>query len=220
MTLAGCTPCPACNSQPSSYALPFCGRGIAAIEVWMVPAQLGERIVRDSSGQEDRYRGDHGPDANSAGSPGGRAPRPRRSGQSSDYYPSIAVAVNRLEQSTAETRRAIYDRARAAMAAQLRSLTPILNESDIHREQAALEQAIRKLETESLEHAAPQPVRATGDELAFVKKLVPDLSVELEFLQREIRLRDTRGSLMISRTRNLVPLTIMGLLVLTASGAY
>ena len=176
--------------------------------------------MQNSSSRADRHRGGHGPDANSAGGRrGGAAPR-RRSGQSSDYYPSIAVAVSRLEHSTAETRRTIYDRARAAMAAQLRSLTPILGEFDINREQAALEQAIRKLETESLERADPQPARESGDALAFVKKLVPDLSVELEFLQGEIRRRDARGSPMISRTQKLVPLTIMGLLVLTASGAY
>jgi len=63
--------------------------------------------------------------------------------------------------------------------------------------------------------------RAGGD-LAFAKKLAidnPDLSAELEILQNEIR-RDRRGSLMILAT--LVPLTIMGLLVLSvaASGAH
>jgi hypothetical protein len=55
-----------------------------------------------------------------------------------DYYPPIAEAVNRLEQSTAGMRRS-YDRARAAMVAPLRSLTPPLSESDINREQLALE---------------------------------------------------------------------------------
>ncbi len=176
--------------------------------------------MQNSSSGADRRRGDHRPDAPSAGGPRGGAPPRRRSGQSSDYYPAIAVAVNRLERNTAETRRAIYDRARAAMAAQLRNLTPILGESDINREQAALEEAIRQLEAECRERAVPQPVRETGDELAFVKKLVPDLSVELEFLQGEIRRRDARGAPMMSRTQKLVPLTIMGLLVLTASGAY
>jgi hypothetical protein len=50
-----------------------------------------------------------------------------------DYYPVITQAVNRLEPSTAETRRAIYDRARVAMVAQLSSLTLSLGESDIKR---------------------------------------------------------------------------------------
>jgi hypothetical protein len=49
----------------------------------------------------------------------------------------------------------------------------------------------------------------------------PDLAAELAILQKEIR-RNRRGSLIILRVRNLVPLTIMGLLVLSfaAWGAY
>src|ERR1700687_28877 len=109
--------------------------------------------MKHSSSEADSYRGDHGPDANSVGNLRGCAPRPRRSGQSADYYPLIAQAVNRLEQSTAETRRTIYDRARAAMVAQLRSLTPPLRESDINLEQLALDRAIGKVETQSLRHS-------------------------------------------------------------------
>jgi hypothetical protein len=170
-----------------------------------------------------------------------------------------------LEPSTAETRQAIYDRARAAMVAQLRRLTPALNESDINHEQVALEKAIRKVETESLRRSPPpphpsirpsvplpRPIRKIGDEaaeignagglsrcaprprssmaalandedqagddLALVKKF-PDLSAELEIMQKEIHRRDRRGSLMM---RTLVPLTIMGLLVIAvaATGAH
>jgi hypothetical protein len=132
-----------------------------------------------------------------------------------DYYPSIARAVNGLEQSTAETRRSIYDRARAAMLAQLRSLTPPLGESVINREQLTLENAIRKAETESLRRLhtlphpssrqpdpQPQPIRETDDELAETS--------------------DVAGLSMPSpRRRKSVALTIMGLLVLAvaASGA-
>ena len=47
-----------------------------------------------------------------------------------DYYPLIAKAVNGLEKSTGEARRALYDRARTALLAQLRQqvaeLEPIL----------------------------------------------------------------------------------------------
>ena len=65
-----------------------------------------------------------------------------------DYYPLIARAVNDLVSSTAETRAATFNRARAAMLAQLRSVTPALSESDINREHLALEEAIKKVETE------------------------------------------------------------------------
>jgi hypothetical protein len=171
-----------------------------------------------------------------------------------DYYPLIAQAVHRLEHGTAETRQTIYDRARAAMSAQLRIVTPALPESVINREQLALERAIRKVETESLRGAPtplqppsrqsnvpPGPMRKTGDEQAwrpsrsiddgqagddsaFAKRLAvdkPDLAAELDTLQKEIR-RDRRGSRVIRHTRKLVPLTVMGLFVLSvaASGAY
>ncbi len=66
-----------------------------------------------------------------------------------DYYPLIARAVAGLEKNNGENRRALYERARGALLAQLRSVTPALNESDITRERLALEESIRKVEAES-----------------------------------------------------------------------
>jgi hypothetical protein len=66
-----------------------------------------------------------------------------------DYYPLIARAVAGLEKNTGEARRTIYERARAALVGQLRSVTPALDESDVTRERLALEEAIRKVEAES-----------------------------------------------------------------------
>ena len=66
-----------------------------------------------------------------------------------DYYPLIARAVAGLEKNNGENRRALYERARAALLAQLRGLTPSLDESDITRERLALEESIRKVEAES-----------------------------------------------------------------------
>src|ERR1700682_6018248 len=94
-----------------------------------------------------------------------------------DYYPLIARAVNNLVSSTAETRAATFNRARAAMLAQLRSVTPPLSESDINREHLALEEAINKVETETPRHSdtpprlllrqpEPPPIREIGDERA------------------------------------------------------
>jgi hypothetical protein len=87
--------------------------------------------MRDPLSETDRCYGGHEPGATSVENLRGCAPPPRRSGQLADYYPVIAQAVDRLEPSTAETRRTIYNRARAAMVARLRSLTPSLSESDI-----------------------------------------------------------------------------------------
>jgi hypothetical protein len=66
-----------------------------------------------------------------------------------DYYPLISRAVAALEKNNGENRRALYDRARAALLAQLRGVTPPLNESDITRERLALEESVRKVEAEA-----------------------------------------------------------------------
>jgi hypothetical protein len=83
----------------------------------------------------------------------------QRSGQLADYYPLILQAVSRLETNTAETRGKIYDRARTTMLQRLRGVPPSLTESDILREQLAIEKAIQKVETESVRHlsASTQP---------------------------------------------------------------
>jgi hypothetical protein len=70
-----------------------------------------------------------------------------------DYYPLIARAVAGLDKNTGDARRALYERARAALVAQLRGVTPVLEESDVTRERLALEEAIRKVEGESSRQA-------------------------------------------------------------------
>jgi hypothetical protein len=65
-----------------------------------------------------------------------------------DYYPLLAKAVAGLPDSTAEARRAIYERARGALFGQLRSLDPPVPEEAIEREAQALEVAVAQLETE------------------------------------------------------------------------
>src|SRR6185295_10241732 len=76
-----------------------------------------------------------------------------------DYYPLISRAVAGLEKNSGETRRAVYERARAALLAQLRGVTPSLNESDVTRERLALEEAIRKVEAESARQTWVEPAR-------------------------------------------------------------
>ena len=74
-----------------------------------------------------------------------------------DYHPLIARAVDGLGTSTGEARRALYERARAALVAQLRSIEPPLSEADITRERLALEDAIRKVEAETARKARTEP---------------------------------------------------------------
>lgn len=71
-----------------------------------------------------------------------------------DYYPLIARAVAGLDaNSTGEQRRALYERARSALIAQLRGVQPPLSESEITRERLTLEEAIRKVEQEAAQRS-------------------------------------------------------------------
>src|SRR5580693_2622629 len=74
-----------------------------------------------------------------------------------DYHPLIARAVEGLGTSSGEARRALYERARAALVSQLRSIDPPLSEADITRERLALEDAIRKVESETMRKARSEP---------------------------------------------------------------
>jgi hypothetical protein len=74
-----------------------------------------------------------------------------------DYHPLLAKALAGLDKSTGEARRALYDRARSALLAQLRSVDPPLSEAEITRERLALEEAVRKVEAE-----AARQMRFTG----------------------------------------------------------
>src|SRR6266404_5215073 len=80
-----------------------------------------------------------------------------------DYYPLIARAIAGLDPSApGESRRALYERARAALIAQLRSVQPPLSESEITRERLSLEEAVRKVESEAAQRARDAS-RAGGD---------------------------------------------------------
>src|SRR5438105_3116030 len=76
-----------------------------------------------------------------------------------DYYPLIAKAVAGLEKNTGDQRRALYERARSALVAQLRGLEPPLTESEITRERLGLEEAIRKVEAEAARKTRFEPQR-------------------------------------------------------------
>lgn len=81
-----------------------------------------------------------------------------------DYHPLIARAVDGLAKNTGEARRTLYERARAALVAQLRAVEPSLSESDITKERLALEEAIRKVEAEAARKALAEPRSAVRGE--------------------------------------------------------
>jgi len=86
-----------------------------------------------------------------------------------DYYPLIARAIAGLDPNApGESRRALYERARTALIAQLRSVQPPLSESEITRERLSLEEAVRKVESEAAQRAReasrpPGAPRTSGD---------------------------------------------------------
>ncbi len=81
-----------------------------------------------------------------------------------DYYPLLAKAVAGLPNSTPDTRRAIYDRARNALLGQLRRLEPPVPEADVERESGALEVAVARLEAELAPPPEPQPEQGGAPE--------------------------------------------------------
>lgn len=72
-----------------------------------------------------------------------------------DYYPLLVRAISGLSQNTGESRKSVYDRARAALLKQLRSVEPPLPEGEILRERQGLEDAIRRVEAEQVPDPAP-----------------------------------------------------------------
>ncbi len=80
-----------------------------------------------------------------------------------DFHPILARAVAGLSDNSPEARRAIYERARAALLAQLRGLDPPLSEAEIMRERLALDEAVARIEADyedepALQAAAGGPV--------------------------------------------------------------
>ena len=67
-----------------------------------------------------------------------------------NYYPLVARTVSKLESNTPTTRDALYQQARVILIDQLRIRQPTASDSEVTGERAALEDAIRKVEINSL----------------------------------------------------------------------
>ena len=66
-----------------------------------------------------------------------------------DYYTIIAKAVGGLDPNTGAARRRLYDRARVALVAEMRSARNALDKSDIVAAQRSLEEAIGQIEADA-----------------------------------------------------------------------
>ena len=65
-----------------------------------------------------------------------------------DYFPLLSRAVSALPDSTPDSRRAVYERARKALIGQLRAVQPPMAEADIKTESDALDDAIARIEAD------------------------------------------------------------------------
>jgi hypothetical protein len=72
-----------------------------------------------------------------------------------DYYSLLARKVASLEQSTPQSRKAIYDVARRALLNQLRSIKPPISEEVIAAEEHALDEAVARVEAEAAAQGLP-----------------------------------------------------------------
>ena len=80
-----------------------------------------------------------------------------------DYRTVIAQAVESLDQNASRTRRAVYERARAAQVTHLRAIHPPLSESAIAKERLSLESAIRKVEADTAGKSETGPRESKPD---------------------------------------------------------
>lgn len=79
-----------------------------------------------------------------------------------EYYAVLSKAVAGLESSSAEARRAVYDKARNALIGQLKAIDPPLPTAEISRQRLELEEAIRRVERETSSVPAGAPVRVAA----------------------------------------------------------
>lgn len=66
-----------------------------------------------------------------------------------DYYPVLKRAISSLPSSSGEARRAVYEKARAALLKQLQSYDPPLSPAEVTDQRLALEECIRRVESET-----------------------------------------------------------------------
>jgi hypothetical protein len=74
-----------------------------------------------------------------------------------DYYTVLQRAVSALPENSGAGRRAIYDKARAALVRQLETIQPPLPAAEIAKQRLSLEEAVRRIEADVARSAPPRP---------------------------------------------------------------
>jgi hypothetical protein len=112
-----------------------------------------------------------------------------------DYYSIVARAVSRLPSKTDEARHGIYERARTALQATLRTHDPPISEAELANAQSALEAAIRRVEQDvAIETAVgrmAQDLRATDMREIVMSHAAPSfISRVKQFIRVRLRSRE------------------------------
>ena len=104
-----------------------------------------------------------------------------------DYFPLLERAVSSLPDPTPDARRAIYDRARKALIAQLQNVRPPVAATYIERECHALDLAVARLEAAIMKgplQPAPAPTETKPSHRAAVQERARAPSLPLSGVQR------------------------------------
>jgi len=96
-----------------------------------------------------------------------------------DYYQLIAKAVAGLDpKAPSESRRALYERAHAALLAEMRTIHSPFTEAEITRERLALEEAVRRVEGETSQREREARIPSFSDLVTDAEgKTVPSMTV-------------------------------------------
>ena len=104
-----------------------------------------------------------------------------------DYYSLIAAAISRLPSKTDEARHALYERARTLLQVRLHTLDPPITAAELGNEEARLEAAISRVESELLlsimqRYASEEPTRSTpiSSLISTVKEFVSSTGDKLD----------------------------------------
>jgi hypothetical protein len=124
-----------------------------------------------------------------------------------DYYSLIAGAVSRLPSKTDEARLEIYERARTAFQEILHRVDPLTSAAELGNEEARLEAAISRVESELLvsimrRFAGEEPTRSTpiSSLISSVKEFVRSVGKKLDD-----NITIMRDGLRSSEATNVVP---------------
>ena len=102
-----------------------------------------------------------------------------------DYYPLLKRAVDGLAKSTAEARRSVYERARTVLSDQLHKMHPPPAAAEVPRELLALEEAVRKVETEAARQEPDELSAPTLDLRHVPARLAADPQEAVSALERD-----------------------------------